>query len=131
MANDVPDLAAVMYGRRNEPEIRQQKLRLRSSERLMEAIRKKLNTAFIGAVAKFESYLGHLWGHGKREKDCTPEEMQFREVWDKCRTDVLNNGNNQIRAIRSEIKQYDVLWNAHKINLPVRGDDNDCEQKSL
>ena len=34
---------------------------------LLKAIETKVKTAFIGALASFESRFGHLWGHGEMQ----------------------------------------------------------------
>ena len=125
MNDSVPDLDEVMRGRRNEHLSHDRLVRTRSQERLAESVRTKLNTAFIGAISQVEKHLGHLWGHGKKEHDCTPQELEFRRIWGLCRTDILNNGNNQIRAMKSEVKQYDVLWNRHHMDLEVTDEGSD------
>ncbi len=114
-----PNLASVVEKRKHEPILRQHNFKIRSSKRLSDCLRKKLNTAFVGAISKFEKHMGHLWGHGKRVSDCSPDELRMRDVWSVCRTDILNNGNNQIRAVQSELKQYDVCWNRHHLDLTV------------
>lgn len=114
-----PDLDKVMDGRRHEPMLRQKSIEKLSSERLLTIIKTKVNTAFIGAISSFEACMGHLWGHGKKSRDCTPDELKFRELWNECRTKIFTNGNNQIRAMKSEIGQYKVLWNRHHTELEV------------
>jgi hypothetical protein len=92
-----------------------------SKQRLLTILKKKLTTGFIGAIARFEEHIGReLWGHGKPESECTKEQLAWRAVWDDCRTEVLNNGNSQIRAIESEMGQYDVKWQRYRNVLPVR-----------
>ena len=117
MSDDVPNLDSVVAGRRHEPAAMQNLLKRRSNERLSTTIGTKIKTSFIGAISRFEKYFGHLWGHGKKEKDLTSEERLFRDLWNKCRIDVLTNGNNQARAMTAEVKQYDVLWNRHKMTF--------------
>jgi hypothetical protein len=90
-----------------------------SKKRLLKIIEKKLNTSFIGALSKFETCFGQLWGHGKDEMDCTDEELRNREIWNLCRTDVLNNGNNQLRSVQAEILQYTIEWQRHTLNIAV------------
>lgn len=90
-----------------------------SRRRLLRTLEKKLNTSFIGALSKFETFFGPLWGHRKDESELTPEQKKWREIWSLCRTEILNNGNNQLRAIQSEVVQYTVTWNKHNLVLPV------------
>lgn len=93
-----------------------------SKRRLLKILTRKGTTCFIGALDKIEKYIGvELWGHGKLESDCTPEQLFWRDVWEPCRTEILNNGNNQIRAMESELSQYTVNWDRHQYNLPAGG----------
>lgn len=104
--------------RREEEKHSQEHYQAQSRQRLSKIIHRKIRTAFIGALARVESYIGEeLWGHGLPEKDCTPEQKLWREVWEQCRTDILDNGNNQLRAADAEISQYDVKWNRHHLGL--------------
>ena len=44
----------------------------------------------------------------------------MREIFERLREEILNNGNNQIRNALAELQQYDVEWLRYKIKLPVR-----------
>jgi len=90
-----------------------------SKKRLGKIIETKLKTSFIGALSHFEENFGFLWGHGEGEEP-TDEQVFMKEVWERTRTAVLNNGNNQIRACKSEIEQYNIHWNRYQMKLPVR-----------
>jgi hypothetical protein len=90
--------------------------------KLIRIIEKKLQTAFIGALSRCESSkLGDLWAHRKPESELTDEEIYWREIWEEVRNEILNNGNNQIRALHQELEQYTVTWNRYNIQLPVTG----------
>jgi high-affinity Fe2+/Pb2+ permease len=91
-----------------------------SRRKLESVIQKKCQTTMIGALARFEERFGQLWNHGKPEKDLTEEERSWREMWDLVRTEVLNNGNNQIRAIKEELGQYNVNYEGYQLKLPVK-----------
>lgn len=121
MHEETPDLGEVVRGRTHEGDLRLRNLKARSAARLKETIRTKLNTSFIGAISRFEKFMGFVWGHQLPDSRCSKEQLELRKVWNECRTDVLNNGNNQIRAMNSEVNQYDVLWNRHHIDLSVKG----------
>jgi hypothetical protein len=97
----------------------QQKYLDESKRRLAKIMETKLKTAFIGALSHFEQEFGFLWGH--EQQDPLTEEQEFmKEIWDRTRTSVLNNGNNQIRAVRSEIENHSIEWKRHQIQLPVK-----------
>jgi hypothetical protein len=95
-----------------------------SGDRLARILAKKLNTSFIGAISRFEQFFGHLWGHGQSEADCTPEQLMTRETWEKCRREILDNGNQQKRAVAQELQMYDVTWNRYETVLrpPTSGE---------
>lgn len=65
-------------------------------------LRKKIQTTMIGALARFEEGFGYLWGHN--QDSLTPKQLEFKNMWDKVRTEILNNGNDQIRAGISEMR---------------------------
>lgn len=119
MTNAEAQLHQVVRQREKEEEERGRRYDEQSRKRLLRILEKKLTTAFIGAISKFETYFGPLWGHGKDEGDLTRAEAEWREIWNVCRTAVLNNGNNQLRAVQSELVQYTATWNRYETNLPV------------
>jgi len=96
-----------------------QKFDTDSKQRLKNIAATKLKTTFIGALSKFEEHFGHLWGFGSNEP-LTEIQKQYFELWELCRTDILNNGNNQRRALLNEIEQQTISWNRHHISLPVK-----------
>lgn len=83
-----------------------------SKEQMKKAISAKLKTTMIGSLAKFEENFGYLWGHGKNDK--TKNELEFAKLWDLVRTEVLNNGNNQLRAAMQEIDNYTITFDGFK-----------------
>ena len=100
-----------------------------SKKRLSKIVETKLKTAFIGALSNFEQEFGFLWGH--EQKSGPTEEQEFmKEIWERTRTSVLNNGNNQIRAVKSEIANHSIEWQRYQTELPVKPmelkEDNDA-----
>lgn len=99
---------------------KEKKYNASSKARLIKILEKKLKTSFIGALSQFEEFFGRaLWGHGKDDEDRTQDEKEFYEMWQQCRTNILNNGNNQIRAIENELQQYEVSWQRYQNRLIV------------
>ncbi len=90
-----------------------------SNGRLLKILKKKISTSFIGALARFEAHFGEVWGHGLDQSECTPGQLAWRKVWEEARTEVLNNGNAQSRAVESEMGQYTVAWDGYRTVLPV------------
>lgn len=94
-----------------------------SKKRLLNNIKKKFDTTTIGSLAIFEDYFGHLWGHGKKDADLTNEERHFRELWSDARSDILDNGNFNLRSAQSEISQYTISWNRYITKFFFKGED--------
>jgi hypothetical protein len=92
-----------------------------SANKLSKNIEKKIRTTFIGNINTVEKYFGELWGHGKEYKDLTDEEKRERKVWDACRKEMLDKGNNELRAANTELGEYTVEWNRFHKDLPFIG----------
>lgn len=100
-----------------------------SKKRLTKILTTKLRTSFIGALSAFEENFGFLWAHGDND-EITEEQEYMRDLWDKTRTTILNNGNNQIRASQNEIMNHDVHWNRYQMVLPVKPMENKEEEEN-
>jgi len=93
--------------------ISKEKFQSNSRNRLMDAIKKKFNTTMIGALAAFEEEFGELWGDGLDIDDLTPNQLEERERWERVRSKVLDNGNDQSRSSMEEISHYTVSFNRY------------------
>jgi len=91
-----------------------------SRNRLMNNIKKKFNTTMIGALAAFEEEFGELWGNGMSLDDLTQDQLEERERWERVRSQVLDNGNDQSRSSMEEISQYTVSWNRYVTKFVVQ-----------
>jgi hypothetical protein len=69
-------------------------------------LEKRFQTTMIGSLAKFEESFGHLWGLDKNEEDLTDKELDFRDLWERTRMLILNNGNHQMRSAISEVTRF-------------------------
>lgn len=98
--------------------INEEKYKDNSKKRLLDIIGKKFKTTMIGSLAKFEENFGFLWGHGKNE--LTEQESEFRKIWDNVRTEILNNGNNQLRAAQDEIANHSMSWDKYRTDFIVK-----------
>lgn len=107
----------VAQTRRQENELSDKNFEDVSKKRLVSILEKKVQTSFIGALSQFENLFSHLWGYNKDERDLTDEQFDMREMWEEVRTNILNNGNNQIRAIQNEINQYTIKWNRYRLDM--------------
>ena len=91
-----------------------------SRKRLDKIISTKMNTTMIGSLATFEKNFGFLWGQGKKDSERTEEERECYTLWQNVRTEVLNNGNNQIRALRNELQNHDVNWKRYQLTIKAK-----------
>jgi hypothetical protein len=58
----------------------------------------------IGALSKFENTFGYLWGqHKNYDEALTEKELHFENMWQDVRNNILNHGNQQIRALQNDI----------------------------
>ena len=88
-----------------------------SRDNLKRHITKKMQTTMIGALSVLEDIFGELWGQGKSE--LTEDQAKMNELWQIARTEILNNGNEQLRAAMTEIDQYTVKFNKMKYEFLV------------
>lgn len=89
-------------------------------DRLEYNISKKIRTTMIGALDSMEKNFGHLWGHGLPENELTEEQLFWDEIWEETRAQILNKGNQQIRAAQDELSEYDMQWNQPTIQFVTK-----------
>ncbi len=90
-----------------------------SKNRLRSIAEKKILTATIGALSSIEEFFGFLWGHGNND-DLTDEQNEFKESYEKLRSEILDKGNNQSRNLKAEFEQYTIVWNRYSMTLPIK-----------
>jgi hypothetical protein len=83
----------------------------------MKNIEKKFKTTMIGSLAVFERHFGDIWGHG--QQDPTDEQLEARRLWEQARTEILNNGNTQLRIAQEEVAEYTMTWNRYQTEFIV------------
>lgn len=92
------------------------KYRDSSKERLNNIANKKIKTTMIGALDTIETHFGFLWN----DNPGSEQAIYMKEVYERAREEILNNGNNQIRNLSAEMEQYDIEWNRYHMELPVK-----------
>jgi hypothetical protein len=75
---------------------------------LVMVLEKKILTTAVGSLALLEKHFGWLWGDGKPEAELTENELAWREIFLRCRDEILDNGNRQIRGMRAEMDLHQV-----------------------
>ena len=97
------------------------KYEVSSKKRLITNIERKFKTTMIGALSHFEKLFGELWGFDNSNPPGQEEEY-WHEKWQAVRTEILNNGNNQLRACLDEIAQYTMTWDRYQTEFIVHKD---------
>lgn len=90
-----------------------------SRQRLDNIMSQKIRTSFIGALSAFEEAFGFLWRHGEPESSLNEQEREMRELYNNARTQLLNNGNNQLRAAKTEISNHIIEWKRFNTSIPI------------
>ncbi len=90
-----------------------------SKIRLENIIATKLRTTFIGAIDAFERTFGDLWGYNS-DKPLTKSQKEMKQLWQQVRNDILDLGNNQLRAAQLELENHTIKWNRYTMILPVK-----------
>jgi len=85
-----------------------------SRERLKRIVSTKIKTSFIGALARFEEAFGEFWGDGIPLHRLSPEQLEWRQRWEKCREAILDNGHDQIWGALNEIDLHSVIWKGYR-----------------
>lgn len=121
MSKKEEELAAL---RRKQQQISHGRILDDSRERLKKIAAKKFRTCFIAALAEFENVFGlEVWGHNLPENNITPEQKANRKRWEQIRTNILNKGNTQSRALGMEIDLYRIEFEGYRINFGGTADE--------
>ena len=103
-----------------------EKYRESSKKRLMKNVERKLKTTMIGSLASFEKYFGDVWGHDEAQP--SEEQLKAKQLWEQARTEILNNGNSQLRIALEEIAQYTMTWNRYHIDFVLTPPNQDNQE---
>jgi hypothetical protein len=113
--------AAVLRTKRELEDAGRERYANESKERLIRIATKKIKTTMIGALASVENRLGFLWEPNENDDENTSQsKLQMHSVFEALREEILDNGNNQLRNLQSELDQYEVKWLRYQMTLPVR-----------
>ena len=101
----------------NYKEMREEKYRADSRDRLSKILKKKIETTMIGALSSIEEHLGFLWD--AKDGQLTEDQVYMKDLYQKVRSEILDKGNTQARNVDAELSQYDVKWLKYTIKMPV------------
>jgi len=104
-------------------QLKKDKFKNDSKERLSKILKKKVETTMIGALSSIEEHFGFLWGASGgpvSDQDLTEEQKIMYEAYQKVRSEILDKGNTQSRNIDAELNQYEINWLRFTMNIPVK-----------
>ncbi len=103
-------MARVSKAREQEREQHHTSFSAKSLSRLQRVAAKKMRSSFVGTLPILEHFFGHLWAHGTDNAELTDLQIRWRAIWSKVRTAILDNGNDQLKALERELSEYEVKW---------------------
>ena len=110
MGNILQNMDLVTKQYKEEEKEKEELLKKDSKVKLQKTISSKMKTSFIGSLSAIEEAFGELWGLDD-DVELNGSQLKWQKIWENCRTTILNNGNSQLRAIDSELKNYQVIFN--------------------
>lgn len=81
----------------------------KSKARLKRIALTKIQTTMIGALSAIEEHLSEFI-----------EDGRGRALYEKCRQQILDNGNQQKRNIDKEFDLYDIELIRYEYKMPIR-----------
>tara|TARA_R100000008_G_scaffold41113_2_gene23669 strand:- start:4507 stop:4875 length:369 start_codon:yes stop_codon:yes gene_type:complete len=99
-------------------EVRTEKFRYDSKERLSKILKKKVETTMIGAISSIEDHFSFLWLAD--DSEMTTEKKFMYETFQKVRSEILDKGNTQARNVDAELNQYEIKWMRYSMDIPVK-----------
>ena len=102
----------------NYKEMREEKYRTDSRDRLSKILKKKIETTMIGALSSIEEHLGFLWD--AKDGQLTEDQVYMKDLYQKVRSEILDKGNTQSRNVDAELSQYDIKWLRYNAVIPVK-----------
>lgn len=91
-------------------QLREQRHKDISKEKLLKMAKKRIQTTMIGALYSIEETFGDLWENND----------VLREAFEELRSEILDRGNNQIRALESDFSTYEIVWKKYTYQLPFK-----------
>lgn len=83
-------------------------------KKLKIAIKKRIETTMIGALASIEKHFGHVWGHPNVDNE------ELFAVYQELRQEILDKGNNQIRSLDGDFEPFEITKRKYHYQMPIR-----------
>jgi hypothetical protein len=78
-------------------------------KRLKLTVKKRIETTMIGAIASIE-----------KQFEDNMNDPQFEQVFAQLRQEILDKGNNQIRALDGDFDSYEITKKKYHYKFPIR-----------
>jgi hypothetical protein len=91
-------------------------------QEILKNIETRLRTIMIGSLSRIEKHFGYLWNYGDDME--TKNHEIFSDKWEDLRLEILNHGNNQIRAAIDDMEMFFNKENKYAYNYKFVIDDN-------
>jgi len=91
--------------------------------KVSQKLRKEFTTVMIGALSIFEEIFGEMWEHGTPVSELSDEALLFFQKWQLARHQILDLGNERLRAAISDITvRLHDLARYNTLFVPVQQD---------
>jgi hypothetical protein len=84
-----------------------------SKQRLLKSLIKKIQTTMIGSIASIESYMNNYM-----------DDPEFMDLFTQLREEILDKGNEQIRLLKNELREYTINWNRYEYKMSINSREN-------
>jgi hypothetical protein len=91
-----------------------------SKERVRREIKKSIETTMIGALSSAEKFFGFLWGYESDESRLTEEQLEYKQLYESFRSEVLDKGNVQIRSLPNILDTYEIQKKTYTFKMPIK-----------
>lgn len=98
----------------------------KSNERLKTIMMKRIETTMIGALDVIEKEINELTRNLPKS-----DSIMLKDAYSRIRSKILDNGNNQKRAVNEEMKHYTVSWNMYTMTIPVKPRENSVGNRGI
>ena len=118
------DFSEMVKQNRENKQVKVERTRDGCKTRLHNIAATKIKTTMIGSLNAVEKKFGFLWGldedGNKITNELSDDQLYMKRLFDELRSEILDNGNNQIRNFGTEIEQYDIMWNRYHIDFLIK-----------
>lgn len=88
--------------------VRQERKKILAKEKLFSMCKQKISTTMIGAISSLEKSLVD-----------SLHDKSVKVLFEKVRSEILDNGNKQIRNLQVEFENYDIISKKKSITFKI------------